>query len=283
MELNYLRDFLSVIKYSNFSRAAEETYTTQSTLSKHIKALETQLGAKLFERTPQGSLLTEYGASLKPIAESMIELMDQIQIRKQQESGKKLLRISSFPSLLEYGITDMMLRFHEEHPDIELVIMDNREKIVHELSFANLSNNKILRNSLTLVTDEIVVLLPKNHHLAQKKGLSLSQLEDLEFLMTEEGVNSFYKDICRDNGIVLKLSFKGNQQATINSLISGGMGCSLTLRRQYESHARDRHGIVCIPLIPAVTRNICLVQSTDAPLSEAASVFWSFVEQYPFT
>ena len=64
INLNLYKVFYDVVKYGSFSKAAEFTYTTQSSISKSIKKLEEQLGTKLFYRNSHGVELTENGKEL---------------------------------------------------------------------------------------------------------------------------------------------------------------------------------------------------------------------------
>ena len=76
MELMQIRYFLSVAKHSNFTRAAEELYTSQPTVSKQIALLEKELGVKLFTRDKQGAHMTCAGQQLYPRFEKALKLID---------------------------------------------------------------------------------------------------------------------------------------------------------------------------------------------------------------
>lgn len=68
MELSYIKEFIVLAEYKNFSKAAEELYISQPTLSKHIQAMERELGGKLFNRSTHGVSLTEFGELFLPFA-----------------------------------------------------------------------------------------------------------------------------------------------------------------------------------------------------------------------
>lgn len=78
MELRELRSFLVVAEEENMTRAAEKLHLTQPTLSKQIKALETELGQKLFVRQGFGIALTEEGRLLRERAEGLVAMADKV-------------------------------------------------------------------------------------------------------------------------------------------------------------------------------------------------------------
>lgn len=72
LELRLVRYFTVVAEQSNFSRAAAELHVAQPSLSRQIQRLEDRLGVRLFDRTPQGALLTEAGKAFLPQAQTLL-------------------------------------------------------------------------------------------------------------------------------------------------------------------------------------------------------------------
>ena len=79
MEIRTLRYFLAVAREENMSRAAEQLHVTQPTLSKALKALEEELGKKLFTRHSFSIALTEEGVLLRDRAEDLVSMADKIE------------------------------------------------------------------------------------------------------------------------------------------------------------------------------------------------------------
>ncbi len=110
MELNYIKEFVHLAEVGNFLSAAEDLYISQSSLSKHIKAIETELNTPLFFRTTKKITLTEAGSVFLKYA---------TEIAKQQEDYKKALNdllnrdansvnIGVLPTMAQYDITDII-------------------------------------------------------------------------------------------------------------------------------------------------------------------------------
>ena len=72
LDLRLVRYFTVVAEYRHFGRAAEALRVAQPSLSRQIRHLEQQLGARLLDRTPQGSRLTEAGEVFLPQARALL-------------------------------------------------------------------------------------------------------------------------------------------------------------------------------------------------------------------
>ena len=76
MEINYLKEFVVLAQTGNFMEAADILYVSQSTLSKHIKSMELELGVPLFDRTTRKVTISKFGELLLPYAQQIAELQD---------------------------------------------------------------------------------------------------------------------------------------------------------------------------------------------------------------
>ena len=75
MDLDWLRDYLSLAEKRNFSRAADARNVTQPAFSRRIRALEDWIGTPLFVRGAHGAMLTPAGSHFRPIAEEMMRVL----------------------------------------------------------------------------------------------------------------------------------------------------------------------------------------------------------------
>lgn len=80
MKIKYLETFISVAERQNFHHAADDMHVTQSTVSSRIKSLEERLDSELFERSPKGAKLTEAGCYLKPYAEQIVCIWNDLKV-----------------------------------------------------------------------------------------------------------------------------------------------------------------------------------------------------------
>ena len=91
MELFQLRYFLTVARYENFSKAAEELHVSQPSVSKAVKLLETELGSALFERKGKRIELNNAGRALQERLKGIIGALDNLPNEMRVESVNRIL------------------------------------------------------------------------------------------------------------------------------------------------------------------------------------------------
>ncbi|MFE5672729.1 LysR family transcriptional regulator [Agromyces sp. NPDC056523] len=122
MNFEQLRSFVEVARFGNFTRAAEELYLAQPSLSRQIAALEQSLGAELFHRARGGSTLTVAGEALLPLARRMLADAESVRRELAELAGleRGRVRLGATPTLCISLVAEVLSVFHAEHPAIEL-------------------------------------------------------------------------------------------------------------------------------------------------------------------
>src|SRR5918992_646540 len=130
--------FLAVADVRSFTRAAESVGVAQPTLSRQLKALETELGAALVDRGGRdGPVLTPAGEALLPLARRMIADADSARTAVAEIVGLRSgrVRVGATPSLCIGVLADVLRVFHEQHPDIRLELAeDGSQPLVRSLA-----------------------------------------------------------------------------------------------------------------------------------------------------
>ncbi len=141
INLNLYKVFYDVAQYGSFSKAAEFTYTTQSSISKSIKKLEEQLGTQLFYRNSHGVELTENGKELLYYVEqSYGNIMTAERLLMETDSlnrGKLNIGLPSYIS--SFFFFDKIEKFYKQYPNIEITLMNGSREYLLNL----LNNHKI--------------------------------------------------------------------------------------------------------------------------------------------
>jgi LysR family glycine cleavage system transcriptional activator len=121
--LGTLRVFEAAARRLSFTAAADELAVTQAAVSHQIKALEDDLGVRLFHRAPRGLALTEEGAALfGPVHAAFDRVREGIgRVRALRRGGT--LTVTASPSLAGAWLVPRLVRFHAAHPEIEVRVL----------------------------------------------------------------------------------------------------------------------------------------------------------------
>ncbi|MDQ0361993.1 LysR family transcriptional regulator [Breznakia pachnodae] len=284
MEINYIKEFVILADVKNYLEASELLFISQSSLSKHIKSLERELGVSLFERTTRSVHLSEYGETFLEYAKKIVNLQYQYTtaLINQSNSFQHTITIGSIPIMAPYNITDAIMEFKKENTNFAVNLVEDdssqlKEQLRNgtcELAFIRDNDEREPEFSkLPYTTDNLAAILPKNHPYAKEKYLTLEQLQHEDFLLLQPGsvLYNLSVKICNDAGFEPNIVFTGQRAENIIDLIEKGMGISLLMKKttSYLSNTN----IQIVDIYPEVYTQIKIYYKKDAVLSTAAKHF----------
>lgn len=130
--LNALRTFEAAARHLSFSAASEELNVTQAAVSRQIRALEDDLGVKLFKRMTRAVDLTEEGVLLFPPLRDALDQIERATNRIWGNKGSGILTISVLPTFSVKWLMPRLVDFSEKHPDIEVHIVNSIKPVDFE-------------------------------------------------------------------------------------------------------------------------------------------------------
>lgn len=226
----------------NFSRAAERLHIAQPALSVSIQKLESELGTKLFERTPTGVLLTASGEAALVEARRLLYHGEQLlrTARAAAAGTAGRLRIGFVGSSIFRLIPNLIPRFRSQYPGVELVLMESTSSVILSMLQEEALDVGIVRTPLLqahaatllpLQRDRFVVALPASHALGERADLGLSELAKEPFIMYAQahaaGLYSLAIAACEAAGFVPDVKQEATQIATVLALVESGLGIAL--------------------------------------------------------
>jgi DNA-binding transcriptional LysR family regulator len=197
IDFRHLETFCRVAKLKSFSKAAEDLFLTQPTVSGHILSLEQSLSLRLFDRTSREVRLTKAGEVFLEYASKILsfrkDLLNALSEFSQGIRGELSLGASTIPG--EYLLPKFMGDFKKEHPHfiISLKIADTKEIIQYVLQDNvefGIIGAKLNHPSLhyeKYEEDEIIVVAPSDHPLTRKKRVNVEELLKEPWIIREEG------------------------------------------------------------------------------------------------
>ena len=182
-------------------------------LSRHIKALEDELGVTLFERTTRKVILNAPGSMLLPYARQIVGLHQKYQddLYTYKKNIQGTLSIGSIPSMQQYNILDLVIRYEQKYPNYSLnMIEDDPIRLTTmvqngELDMAfirTISPVKAPLAAIEYTRDYLTAVVPVGHKLASKTTISLSDLknENLLLLSTDTYMYQLCVNACHQAG-----------------------------------------------------------------------------------
>ena len=280
MELRHLRYFLSIVKLSSFTKAAEELNVTQPTLSHQIKQLEEEVGCELFERSARKVRLTSAG-----------DIFAEFAIRANREVEDAILAIQEFRGLrrgtLKFGVISSFInsllppvlsRFQNEYPGIHLKVLElptgELEQQVREggLAFGVAYGPTSIEHVVwqTLFVEEFALVVSEHHAMARAKAVAFVNIAEIPLvLLPREYISRKMIDSCFVEALmtpIVRIEMS-SIDAILKMVRSSGLATVLTRRM-----ANSIPGLVSVPIRPSVMRSAGIMTREGANLSPAAKI-----------
>ena len=186
MELRHLRYFVAVAEELHFGRAAKRAGISQPPLSQQIRALEKELGTRLFDRTKHKVELTQAGTTMLPEAYHMLEQADRLLTvgLRARSTPQSRLKIGCVLSVLFDVLPPILDRLRAEHPQIAVTLEDcdaphaiaSVQQGRFDLGIVRTGKVKPPLRSLALINDHYIAAMPTRHRLAGKSKVALASL-----------------------------------------------------------------------------------------------------------
>ena len=262
-----MRYFLAVAEERHLGRAAERLHMAQPPLTRQIHALEDELGALLFTRTPKGMELTEAGQTLLDEVPNLLALAQRARERTRAagrgETGR--LDVGLFGSGVLDVIPRLLARFHAERPDVKIVLhtMTKAEQLdaLRERRIS-VGFNRLVPPEPDLVIETVLreqmrVALPEGHRLCAQTSVRIPDLHGEPMILYPNlplpGLAQQVMQAFAQEGTPLQIEQEVEDVLTAVALVAGGFGACITTA---SSESLRLPGVVYRPLDCAYLRDI---------------------------
>lgn len=251
-ELNFqaLEQFVVLARMKNFTRAADELHLSQSALSRSIQKLEEQLGQPLFERKPREVVLTDLGELLLERAKEILKLVEDT-FSELSDAGKRgRIRLGAIPTIAPYFLPELLGGFAAVNPEISVLVQeDTTENLIKRCSHGELDLAilalPIMAKYLEvepLFDEELLLVLPVGHPLAEQGKITIQQVDGFPFVMLNEAhcLSENIASFCRQQSVQTVTVERTSQLATVQELVSLDHGVSIVpeMARRLDASAR---------------------------------------------
>lgn len=246
MELYQLRTFLAVADEGHLTRAAEKLFTSQPAVSAQVRALETELGVKLFDRGPRGMSLTQAGRTLcaqaRQIVDAARDFKQSADHLRGAVAGDLVIGINNRPEILR--LVEVLHRLTRAHAGLRYellygssgVILQGLEEGTVSIGFFEGPCGSPRLSVQELDTIDLCLVCPREwaDDLAEPDW---KQLESRPWIFVSPMCSYFrtIQQICQEQGLDIVPRFRVNEDLTVLNLVAEGLGITLVARQQIET------------------------------------------------
>jgi DNA-binding transcriptional LysR family regulator len=289
MDISQLEVFLAVAREGGFSRAADKLYRTQSAVSQAIRKLEEEIGEPLFDRSARDGLVTDAGRVLQEYAEQLLNVRENArealaELRELQK-GKLVIGANEFTALY---LLRVLAEFGRLHPAIRVMVQRSLgsqipdDVLRHNCEFGVLTYDPEDEelSSVVVYSDELILVVPPQHPLAQESKVSIRQLGAESFVA--HIVSSPYREkvlqAFKQHKTPLHMGVELPTLQAIKRFVAMGSGVAFLPEISVEDEIA-RGELVRIPVQELkVHRKLRLIYRRSATLSHAGRAFLKVAE-----
>ena len=238
LNIRTLQILVEVARQGGFSRAAQTVHAVQPTVSKAVQAVEDRLGVRIFERASNGVRLTVEGEIVYRRALNILQEFEALEadVAALHKLEKGVLRIGFPPVASGILFADLLSKYRQLYPGINISLQEqgcaSLEPMVlsGDLDIAVTLLPVPPNFSWLQIRDEpLMVIMPPDHPLADRKRLKMDELADNAFIGFEQGflLNDRIEAVCRQRGLKLNECLRSGQLDFIMTLVATGIGVAL--------------------------------------------------------
>jgi len=285
LSLKQLELFLALVSAENIASAGARLGMTPSATSHALRTLEATLGGAVLDRNASGTQLSYAGQQILPHVRDVFASLQIIRATMGASAGLKsgLLTLGSLGASSSLNLLPPLLElFESRYPGVEVFVTEKpdaeleRAIIERRIEIGIVALPKPDLDTLPLVTDELMAVLPEGHPLADREELRVADLIDYPLIMTRAGSEPVITKMFDRAGAKPRIAHDLSQIMSILEFVKRGHGisvlASLVLPERYEGLAYRR-------IRPASKRRLGLACLNERRLSPAAHAFWALVRE----
>lgn len=284
VNLEDLRVFSAVAAERSFSKAAARVGRTQPAVSQAVRRLEAAVGERLIDRAPRDGTLTQAGVMLLDYASRMLRLADEAHaaVSELKDVGRGRINVGANEAAV-HVLLPVMRGYLDMHPRVQIDVRRvSARNIAQELQQRNIDFGVLTflppdrdLASITLATDELVLLVPPGHPFARRAGVPLDEIGRQPVIAHNDPSPARERvlRISEERHAPLNISLSLPSLDGIKRAVELGLGVAILPRRCALSEiALGQLRAVRVPELRAL-RRVRLVHRRGGPLSAAAAAF----------
>lgn len=282
-----LEIFEAIARLGSFTRASEELFLTQPTVSMQVKKLTDTIGVPLLEQIGKKIRLTPDGQELALATREIFDILDRYTMSVAERQGLKQGHLSLMAiTTASYFAPRLLGEFARLHPGIDVSLrVTNKEQVLISMA-ENLDDLYILGQppddvdvvATPIMDNPIVVLAAPDHPLARRKKITLQRIAEEPWLMREKGsgTRNAIERRFAEAQIVLRPRLELGSNEAIKQAILAGLGISALSRHTLALNQPGQFAVLAVDGFP-IRRHWYAVYPKGRPLSVVARAFLEYL------
>ena len=237
--LRQLQVFEAIVRLGSFTRAAEELFLSQPTVSMQIKKLADVLGLPLFEHVGRAVEPTEAGQALYKSSREMFETLANLEMTVADLKGLRVGRLRlGVVTTAKYLAPELLGEFSRSYPGIDFALkVTNRERVIERMHrneddlyiMGQAPTDELEVEAFPVAPNPLVVMAPRDHPLVGKKNIPLSEIIEQPFIMREpgSGIRDATLRLFARQDLRPQVSMELGSNEAIKCAVVGGLGLAV--------------------------------------------------------
>jgi DNA-binding transcriptional LysR family regulator len=288
MHIETLKIFCDVVENQSFSLAANQNYITQSAVSQQIRGLEERYGKRLLERKRGSVRTTTAGEILHQASREMLHVFNEMEARLQGLSNviTGSIRVGTVHSVGLYELSDPLKSYFADFPHVNVYLEYDRSSHIYEQVLRGNVDLGIVayptaRAQITVLdfrTDRLVVACKPDHNFAERRKLSVADLNGEKFVGFAKGIPTrrALDSLFREKNIEVQYVAELDNIEMVKRLVEVGAGMAIIPDKSCI-HEAAAGSLVKIELTDGLTRPIGIIHRTGKHFSPAAEKFVEYM------
>lgn len=286
METARLRAFVETADKGSVKAAADSLGYTPSAISQLITALEKELGINLFMRSQKGMKLTTEGSEMLPLVRAYLTHEEEIYTFAAELKGitKGKLTIASYPSIATTWLPEIVRRFKNDYPGIQISLMESiKSDIFHhfeqnEADLAFLAYSEPMPYEwIHLAYTNVIAAVPEDHRLADAGKFPISECINEDFIMGSWGKEMEILEILDRNDVHPEIKYTTYDTPATLAMVRMGLGISFV--NELSAQFWNDH-LVKMPLDPPQAISLGVAFPSKDHMTGAAKKFLAYTLSY---
>lgn len=291
MDFDQLQTFLEVARHASFSRAAEKRFRTQPAISSQIRAVEEEVGAKLFDRSGGKVSLTAAGKAFQKYVQETLEARKEIlaTIAEMAHTPRGAITVGANEGTCLHILPEVFADFKKQYPDVAVNIKradyaNILESVSDNVVDFGVVSLPVKDNRLTVVLihqDELAIIAPPSHPVGKMKSAHIGDVAKFGLVLPKTGhTRDALEELFRDRELKPNYSMELDSSELLKRFVAAGAGVGFMPRSNVQNDVKAGTLAVVSIADAHIRRDLALVFRKDKALSRAALAFIEIAKKH---